>query len=205
MFFQNLPNITSSLLPWYFRNIRVDKGFLSFFNHALLKFKFRQVSPDFSFECDLLKRAPPQAWFTLLASRLSKDPRTLLPHPHHQQQVLLAAPQAWVTLLASRLSHDPPHPSSSRPPPAARVAGRATSLSYSVGQPTVTRSAAPFLLAPTTSSKGCWPRHKPELLCWPADRQDPPHPSSSGCWAEGPRHEFAEWAEGTLNWPCERL
>jgi len=61
--------LPSHPLPWYFRQICVDNVYLSFFNHALPKFKVRPVSPEFRVAGDWLKRAAPQTWVTLLASR----------------------------------------------------------------------------------------------------------------------------------------
>ena len=49
------------LHPARFHNNRVDNVSLSFFNHALPKFRVRPVSPDFRVEADWLKCAAPQS------------------------------------------------------------------------------------------------------------------------------------------------
>ena len=108
LYHQSTHTLTSYPQPLHSRKIFAGNIFISFFNHALPKFKVRPVSPDFRFEADWLK---------------------------------CAALQTWVTLLASRYP-----------------------FCYTI--------PAPFLLKPHTWNKGCW--------------------------AEGPRQEFAEWAERTL-------
>jgi hypothetical protein len=102
--FTKAHTFTSCPLPCYTPNIQVDNVLLSFFNHALPKFKVRPVSPDFRFEADWLKCAAPQTVSHSVGQPIPNpwhDPRTLPLQGARQQQLLLCEkPKAWISWVS---------------------------------------------------------------------------------------------------------